>query len=117
MSSLSNFKQYLDGWDLSIESLDDFEQVQKFEAILDQAIAFLNEQTIEWEAKSIEKDPRGEDLVKLFEHPKYKSFKHQSDNLLWLRYRIKDLFELKHRRTKQVFDLKAELAELKTIKN
>lgn len=116
MNSLSNFKQYLEGWDLSIESLDDFEEQQKIERLLDQTIAFLNQQTSDWEAQSIEKDPTGEGLVKLFEHPKYKAFRIHSDNLLWLRYRIKDLFEIKHRRTKQNFELKAEIAELKNSK-
>lgn len=113
MNSLSKLKEYLQTWDLSIESLDDFEQQQKFENILDGAVAFLNEQTTEWESQAIEKDESGEGLVKLFEHPKYKEFKKQSDNLLWLRYRIKDLFEIKHRRTKQNFELRARIAELK----
>lgn len=113
MNSLSNFKQYLESWDLSIESLDDHEEREKFEKILNQTIAFLNQQMTEWETKSIEKDPSGEELLKLFKHPKYKGFKMHSDNLIWLRYRVKDLFEIKNRRTRQNFELKAELAELK----
>lgn len=106
-----NFKNWLDGWDLKIESIDDFEEKEKMISIIEEASNFLSLQTAEWSAKSIEKDPTGEGLLSLFENPKYKDFNRISGNLLWVKNRINDLFEIKHRRTKQNFELRSKLTE------
>lgn len=106
---LSNFKQWLEGWDLSIESIDDKEELEKMEKVLEQSIFFLQKQINDWEEIAMEKS--NEKLLELFDNPKYKDFQKHANNLTWLRYRIKDLFEIKNRRTKQNFELKSELAK------
>lgn len=118
MNSLSNFKQFIEGWDLHIESLDDFDEAVKMQNVIQETINFLLAQTVEWEEKSLEKDPTGEGLLNLHENTKYKDFNRIANNLMWLKSRVKDLFEIKHRRTKENFDLRAQIAEVKLkIKN
>lgn len=85
-------------------------------AVIEETISFLTQQISEWENVSIAKDPSGENLLKLFENKKYKDFQRISGNLLWLKYRVDDLFEIKNRRTKQNYDLRAEIAESKIKK-
>lgn len=118
MDSLSKFKNYLKGWDYNIESLDDVDTKNKMIAILDQSLSVINLHLSEHEMKCLENDKKNNtnSFINLTESKKYKEFKRNADNLLWMRYTINNLFEIKHRRTKQNLDLRAELAELK-IKN
>ena len=113
--TLDNFKKWLHGWDLSVESVDDFDNRAKIKAILNNSIYVLEKQVSDWELAMIEKDQQdgGNRYLKLTENEKYKSFKKASEGLLFVRFAIDNIFELKNRRTSDVFKLRGELAELK----
>lgn len=113
--SIENFKKWLYGWDLSIESIDDFDNRAKIKAILNNSIYVIEKQLSDWELSMIEKDQEdgGDRYLKLTENEKYKSFKKASEGLLFVRFAIDNIFELKNRRTSEVFKLKSEIAEIK----
>lgn len=115
MNSLFNFKKWLTGWDLAIESLDDQEEQVKIMTIINEANLLIENHCNEWEERCLENDLKNgtNTYSKLIESDKHKEFKRVSRNLLAVKFQVKNIFEIKHRRTKQNFDLRAELAELK----
>lgn len=115
MNTLSNFKRWLTGWDLTIESLDDKEEQQRIINVINEANLLIENHCSEWEEKCLDADLKNgtNTYSKLIETEKHKEFKRVSRNLLAIKFQVKNIFEIKHRRTKQNFDLRAELAELK----
>lgn len=111
----SNFLSWLNGWDLSIESLDDRESQVEVINVIEEANLLLENHCNEWEEKCLENDLKNgtNSYIKLIESEKHKNFKRVAKNLLHLRYKISDVFEIKNRRTKEIFNLKSEIAKSK----
>lgn len=118
--SLKNFIEFLNGWDLEIESIDDYEEKEKIDLLLKDASDTILGHLLEWEEKCLENDTKKgtNTYEELTNSEKYNKFQRVQKNLLWLSYRIKDIYEIKHRRTKQNLELRSQIAELKLkIKN
>lgn len=113
--SIENFKKWLYGWDLSIESMDDDDNREKMKIILNNAIYLIEKQLSDWELAMIEQDQKddGTRYLDLKNNPKYNDFKKASDGLTYVMYTLQNVYELKNRRTSEVFKLRGELAELK----
>lgn len=115
MNCRSNFLSWVNGWDLSIESLDDRESQVEVIKIIEEANLILEGHCNEWAEKCLQNDlEKGTDSYStLIDSEKYKDFKRVANNLLYLRYKISDVFEIKNRRTKEIFILKSEVAKSK----
>lgn len=115
---IENFKSYLDNWDLKIKTHDDIETQEavnnRFKFCIGTIDSILNETS----QKAMNRHVNNEDKVKAMianeEKKFYKDLKKVRDIITVEMYRLENLYELKNRKTNEIFRLAAENAKLRT---
>lgn len=101
---------FLKQWDYSIETMDDESNREYMISVVNNLGLKLSDLNNSWVLKC------GDDITmleKLFKNDKYKQNESLYSHSVKVIYLIKNLFELKNRRTDEVFKLRSENAELK----
>ena len=107
---LKAIENFYTKWDYQVESLDDEENRKYFVDVLtafEVQFSRINELWISKCSSDIDK------LNKLLKTQDFERNQKYKDLAIDLNYKVRHLFELKNRRTKEIFDLRAENAKLK----
>lgn len=113
-----NFKKYLDGWDETIKTHDDIETQESVNNRFKFCIGTIDSILSETSQKAMNRHENNEDKVKAMianeEKKFYKDLKKVRDIITVEMYRLENLYELKNRKTNEIFRLAAENAKLRT---
>lgn len=103
------------GFDFPIESFDDRNNEESIKKIIHEASNVIGVYLAEIEQKCIAKDLENKTNTysDFTQSVNYQKLKRVGENLMGVGYLIQNIFELKHRRTKENFELRAEIVRLK----
>lgn len=101
---------FLKQWDYSIETMDDETNREYMISVVNNLGLKLSDLNNSWTIKCVN---YADKLEKLLKNDKYKENESLYSHSIKVIYMIKNLYELKNRRTDEVFKLRAENAELK----
>lgn len=113
-----NFIGWINHWDASIQTLDDHDNLNDMKARLTRGSDRLNLLLSESDNKALAKFPKDDKkaVENMFENQNkewYKDLKNIAADMQMIAFQIERLYELKFRRTKENFKLRAENAKLR----
>lgn len=115
---IENFKDWLNDWDLKIKTHDDIETQEAVNNRFKFCIGTISHILNETDDKAMLKGSNEKEkvLAMLANQKKkfYKDLKKVQDILTVEMYRLENLYELKNRKTNEIFRLAAENAKLRT---
>lgn len=112
-----NFANWLNSWDARIETMDDRETQDMIREQLNWCIGVIINMQNKSDQKVMAKQNTDEQRVKaMFQNQErqwYKDLNRAKNILLAISFKIEGLYELKHRKTHEIFKLRAELSKPK----
>lgn len=112
-----NFKNWLEDWDSSISTLDDFEAQEISDNKYNFCIYVIDKSLSDSDDKVMSKCMTNEDKTRaLITNQKkkfYKDLQKVRNIMLVEKIKISNLYELKNRKTNEIFKLRAEISKLK----
>ena len=112
-----NFKKWLDGWDSNISTFDDFDAQEisdnKYKFciyVIDKLLSDSDEKVM---SKCITNEEKTRALITNQKKKFYKDLQKVRNIMMVEMYKIANLYELKNRKTNEIFKLRAEISKLK----
>ena len=108
-----NFENWLKDWDFKISTLDDHDSIENINAVMSSINLFLHKSDEKAMSKYDTIEQRGKALVENQNKSFYLQFEKISRVLSTEIYHIERIYELKNRKTKEIFRLNYENSKLR----